>query len=133
MKRINIVLSIIVLLIIGCTYVFAVGHRQNQEQKNNPVTQRVTSPLFLEHKNIKEPLSFDKLFLKPTPIYDVENVQVFDDTHHFNYPKKTKEAPSFNGFVDNILIALLCIVLRLLTYAITNRASKRRKKHESSS
>lgn len=129
-RRIKILL-LIILLSISVTNVFAVELKKEQEAKHNPVSQHLSVPLFMEHRKTKEPKSYDQLFAQQRPIYKINYDNVFEKDHRFNYHGQQSTDQKTNNSSKYLLIVLFAILLMLITFALTNRTIRKRKKYES--
>ena len=129
-RRIKI-LFLIILLSISITNVFATELKKEQEAKHNPVSQHVSVPLFMEHRKIKEPSSYEQLFAEQRPIYKINYDNVFDEDHRFNYHGQQNVDQKTDNSSKYLLIVLSSILCVLITFALTNSTIRKRKKHES--
>lgn len=129
-RRIKILL-LFILLSISVTNVFAVELKKEQGGKHNPVSQHVSGPLFMEHRKIKEPKSYDQLFAQRRPIYKIDYEKAFDENHLFNYHEQQSTEQNEDKKTEYFLIVLSTILLMLITFALTNRTIRKRKKYES--
>mgnify|MGYP006959868148 FL=1 len=128
-RRIKILL-LIMFLSISITNVFATELKKEQEAKHNPVSQHLSVPLFMEHRKIKEPKSYDQLFVQQRPIYKINYDNVFDNDHLFNYHEQQSTDQKTNNSSKYFLIVLSAILLMLITFALTNSTIRKRKKYE---
>lgn len=129
-RRIKILL-LIILLSISITNVFAVELKKEQEAKHNPVSQHLSVPLFMEHRKIKEPKSYDQLFAQQRPIYKIDYEKVFDENHRFSYHEQQSNEQIDDKNVKYVLIVLSSILCMLITFLLTNSTNRKRKKYES--
>lgn len=119
------------LLSISITNVFATELKKEQEAKHNPVSQHLSVPLFMEHRKIKEPSSYEQLFAEQRPIYKINYDNVFEEDHRFNYHGQQNTDQKTDNGSKCFLIVLSAILLMLITFALTNRTIRKRKKYES--
>lgn len=129
-RRIKILL-LIMLLSVSITNVFASELKKEQEAKHNPVSQHLSVPLFMEHRKIKESSSYEQLFAEQRPIYKINYNNVFEEDHRFNYHGQQRIDQKTNNSSKYFLIVLSAILLMLITFALTNRTIRKRKKYES--
>lgn len=126
-RRIKI-LPLIMLLSISITNVFATELKKEQEAKHNPVSQHLSVPLFMEHRKIKEPKSYDQLFAQQRPIYKIDYEKAFDKDHLFNYHEQQRTEQNEDKKTEYFLIVLSTILCMLITFLLTNRTIRKRKK-----
>lgn len=119
------------LLSISITNVFASELKKEQETKNNPVSQHLSVPLFMEHRKIKESRSYEQLFAKQRSIYKINCDNVFEEDHRFNYHGQQTTDQKTNNSSKYLLIVLSSILCMLITFALTNSTIRKRKKYES--
>lgn len=119
------------LLSVSITNVFASELKKEQEAKHNPVSQHLSVPLFMEHRKIKESSSYEQLFAEQRPIYKINYNNVFEEDHRFNYHGQQRIDQKTNNSSKYFLIVLSAILLMLITFALTNRTIRKRKKYES--
>lgn len=126
-QRIKILL-LIMLLSISITNVFAIELKKEQQEKHNPVSQHVSAPLFMEHRKIKEPKSYNQLFAQQRPIYKINYDNVFEKDHRFNYHGQQSTDQKTNNSSKYVLIVLSSILCMLITFLLTNSTIRKRKK-----
>lgn len=119
------------LLSISITNVFATELKKEHEAKHNPVSQHLSVPLFMEHRKIKESSSYEQLFAEQRSIYKINYDNVFEEDHRFNYHGQQSTDQKTDNSSKNFLIVLSAILLMLITFALTNRTIRKRKKYES--
>lgn len=125
------ILLLIILLSISVTNVFATELKKEQEEKHNPVSQYLSVPLFMEHRKINEPISYNQLFTQKRPIYKINYDKVFNEDHRFNYHGQQRTDQNEDKSVEYFLIVLSTILFMLITFALTTRTIRKRKKYES--
>ena len=85
----------------------------------------------MEHRKIKEPKSYDQLFAQRRPIYKIDYEKAFDENHLFNYHEQQSTEQNEDKKTEYFLIVLSTILLMLITFALTSRTIRKRKKYES--